>query len=468
MPSPHNVVTWVLVVSRAESNDRSFPSERVIEFALGQCARSWSKGQDATHVEISTIVVDEALSSWSHWQKAVDILAQAQIAFVDISLYRPGVMLLLGVRSVLRRGITITFRNHGGDLPWNIKEVRPVDLDRHDLSPRVSGPGMALERFQAAIRDAWQRYTENDNHQDLPVYAAVRTPIGEPSGPIDWTELALVLCSFSDRYVDDNWSFLRDNLDQFLHPKVAPSEPNIVRTLDMHSTSLISRVLYDYIRRCEFCIVDLTEWRPSVLFELGVRMAASPIAPAVLLETDSGDLSLDSQSSAIAALLAPIAYKARSDDMDFLNELDVRFGSLFSNEPILADSQVHGLTDWTIVKRFDIISDQRPAPPPHIQLLNAAHALKAKIETGLSPVLYSENEHVRRLAHESSVEHLLAAWFYLTGRYSQEEILAKADLRQAVENVGREILSEAHSRHLIATFADAITKKLEQLEAKHD
>ena len=123
----------------------------------------------------------------------------------------------------------------------------------------------------------------------------------------------------------------------------------------------------------------------------------------------------------------------------------MRFKALFSNEPILADSQVDSLTYRTIVERFDVIGDQRPAPSPHIELLKSARAFTAR-ETGLSPVLYSENEHVRRLAHESGVEYLLAAWFYLTGRFSQEEIMAKSDLRQAVENVGREILIEEPSK----------------------
>ena len=236
-------------------------------------------------------------------------------------------MLLLGVRSVLRRGITITFRDHGVDLPWNIKEVKPVDL--HLLDDFSSSYEM-VKPFQAAIRDAWPRYAENDSHQDLPVYTAVRTPIGEPSGPINWMKTALVLCSFGNAYAQVNWSFLHARLRWFLARKVAPSEPNIVRTLDMQSASLVSPVLYDYIRRCQFCVVDLTEWRPSVLFELGVRMAVSPIAPAVFLGTPRDESPLDSQSSAIAALLAPIAYKARSRDWDFLNELDVRFGALFS------------------------------------------------------------------------------------------------------------------------------------------
>jgi hypothetical protein len=103
---PRKVVTCVLVLSPGEANTEAFDIEYVVERALDECASSWSKGGDPPHFEIHTIAVDEALSTWSHWQKAVDMLSQAQIAFVDISSYRAGVM--FEVHRECRRAVCVS------------------------------------------------------------------------------------------------------------------------------------------------------------------------------------------------------------------------------------------------------------------------------------------------------------------------------------------------------------------------
>src|SRR5262249_16483212 len=80
----------------------------------------------------SSILATEAVSTREQYNNTIRALCAAEIVVFDITGFEPAVMLLLGIRAVVRRGITIcsvgekftlgeTF-----DFPFNIQEVNIV------------------------------------------------------------------------------------------------------------------------------------------------------------------------------------------------------------------------------------------------------------------------------------------------------------------------------------------------------
>ena len=54
--------------------------------------------------------------------------------------------------------------------------------------------------------------------------------------------------------------------------------------LDLRSPRLVGQALYEQVRWSSWCLVDLTEWRPNVFFELGVRLACSERDPMCIIQ----------------------------------------------------------------------------------------------------------------------------------------------------------------------------------------
>jgi hypothetical protein len=74
----------------------------------------------------------------------------------------------------VRRGVTITFTGSADELPWNIREIKPILLSKGAL-----GYGIA-ETIAIAMEDAWRRIGTYALYADLPVYHAIRSlPTGE-------------------------------------------------------------------------------------------------------------------------------------------------------------------------------------------------------------------------------------------------------------------------------------------------
>jgi hypothetical protein len=51
------------------------------------------------------------------------------------------------------------------------------------------------------------------------------------------------------------------------------------RVSDYPSPLLVADRLYELIRFSGLCLVDWSEWRPNVFFEMGVRLAVHPDPP---------------------------------------------------------------------------------------------------------------------------------------------------------------------------------------------
>jgi hypothetical protein len=411
------------------------------------------------------IDVMHALSGPSQWKEAIRALCHAKVAFMDISNYSPGTMMLLGVRSVVRRGVTITLRTHEGSLPWNIREIKPVEL--HKLRFRQE----AYNLFSSVLRDAWQRFCTEPAYSDLPVYDAIRSLSTADHSRIPPTQQILVLCSFSDRHKNQNWPLIERTLQlasaELESFKGTMLEPvSVIRTLDMHSTTLVGHALYNAIRRSAFCIIDWTDWRPSVFFEFGVRLAASDIRPICLIEFEESTASpFQGQVEALLKLFTPIQY--RIPEMAGVgNAIKQQFEAILGTATDTASSAAlpYDETYRVAVDAFEVEHDQNIIPPPHVELRRLARTLRAPLEYATNPVLYSENIRIRRLAEEAALERLLAAWFYLIGRYTDEELRSTVSLRRELVSVGNETLEAMRGVRMQHVIRE-IYNKLKQMRA---
>jgi hypothetical protein len=99
-------------------------------------------------IAAESVNVNNAVADSSSFGAAIAALSATDLAFIDVTGFEPGVMLLLGIRSVLRPGVTLmTTRekfeaNDWSLLPFNLKEMYPlciklVGQHRKRVSPGV-------------------------------------------------------------------------------------------------------------------------------------------------------------------------------------------------------------------------------------------------------------------------------------------------------------------------------------------
>ncbi len=213
----------------------------------------------------------DLVSSQEAYRKTIKKLCKARVAVFDITHFEPAAMLLLGIRSVVKRGITIT--SYGGsyiiggalEIPFNIKELTIISHSAEQHKD-ANKPAYIIHD---KISEGLDQLDNLPQYLDLPSFDAVRNL------PPDYREPdsnnVLVLCPYSEKYQETNWDDLHYHLDLVVKPKGG----RIYRILDLMSPRLVSPTIYEKIRRVVLCIVDWTEWRPNVFFELGVRLAVA-------------------------------------------------------------------------------------------------------------------------------------------------------------------------------------------------
>jgi hypothetical protein len=289
-PSP-----WCLVLM-AESSRPDLKGK--VEDAL-----TGFQGEDSTfptmHKDAVVISALDAVSSVEHWAETVEALAQADFVVADVSNFEPAVMALLGVRSVLRRGVTISVKR--GDLkdpvavPFNVQETRVLSYDDN-----------FYDNLQGAIVEGSDSRDKDSNYLDLPAYHAVRAPRPETWANDD-PKTVLVLCPFSDDYRE----YYEKTLREIIRGNTMNRKPQ--RMLDLRSPRLVGQALYEQIRWSSRCIVDWTGWRPNVFFELGVRLACSEHDPMCIIDRSALTKEVPSvgelqQCARLRALFGPVEY----------------------------------------------------------------------------------------------------------------------------------------------------------------
>jgi hypothetical protein len=416
-----------------------------------------------------TVNILDALQSPGHWLKFVRLLCIAPIAIFDATGFEPAVMVALGVRAVVRRGITITSTAKAlapstlSGLPFNIQETKVV---HHGSDHPITDARHPHNMLAAAIRKGWQDMRSGSRYLDLPAYDAVRCPFpgiskAEPTA----VDRVLILCSFRKEY-ETNWLYLSNALA--LH---YPSRPP-VRMLDIASPRLVGQALYESIRWARTCIVDWTEWRANVFFELGVRLGCAEIGPVNVMDQQAAAVISNTGAPAQHALLlklfrvtlydinqnATIRMAFRSHD-DTVHQVPTR---------VSLDTIPHDATYIHCVDCFDW-SHERMTASPHEMLRRSVQEPFGpdRQALGRSPILFSNNAGFSKELERSIRERWIAAWYYLHQRHARQQWSEDSQLRAELRKLGNEVLQFAlrgtDESHLIE-LRDSIYEILDELK----
>jgi hypothetical protein len=390
--------------------------------------------------------VTDALDTPERWLKLVEALCRAPLMIADVTGFEAGVMLALGVRAVVRRGITIASTAKRLDeaelssLPFNIQETKLVshyeDPDIAEQDPRHS-----LNVIATAMLNGLRELDTNPRYLDLPAYEAVRCPAPDtPKEQKRARETVLVLCSFHKEYAS-NWRKLSDALARSYPRK------QIVRMLDIASPRLVGLALYESIRWTKTCVVDWTHWRANVFFEFGVRLACSSLEPVCLLEEFDTTPPL-AQKTSLVRLFGPTRYAlpelrsalqgglAAHERQKALLEGDVAPPRELARVPYNGTYNISLTT-------FDY-AQERVTLSPHDVLRSSVEALlgKDRQKSGDTPVLFASNPSFARQLRRSVRERWIAAWLYLRNRHSEDELRKNPYLLGELRRLGETFLQE--------------------------
>jgi hypothetical protein len=366
------------------------------------------------HPEPIEVAVLDAIKSVDNWVATVEALARSDYLIADVTSYEPAVMLLLGIRSVLRRGVNVSVTSadpasHGSATPFNVQETRVL----------ASNDEWFYENLHRAMAEGAANLARDSNYLDLPAYKAVRAPRPETWAEDDTRNL-LVLCPFTKDYSELNWKKLRWIIQGRTHDMTP------LRMRDLRSPRLVGQALYEQIRWATRCLVDWSEWRPNVFFELGVRLACSEHDPLCIIQRDNVGTSPDPdgaqpsrlrQHDLLRQLLDPVEY-------DRVQPRDALKGALEwwlsppprrSWRPPSPQVLPPAATFQVAQARFPWDQEKAMLAWPHTELREAAERIQGK-DPQKDPerlILFADNEWFDAELRAAVRERWIAAWLYL-------------------------------------------------------
>jgi Caspase domain len=398
-------------------------------------------------ITVLILKVQDAFENEHTLRRAVEAMCRTDIAVFDITGQEPGIMLLLGIRSVARRGVTIS--SLGGehsmgselDLPFNLQMLNVVF---HSAKQQELGRD-PLHLIGSKIYTGFDELAALPFYLDLPAYDSVRR-LGRDRAsyrPLRFNEQVLVLCPFNGEYTKRNWStYLTKELPSRLKAEAAKLPPDqkrvaasrLVRLLDMDTPRLVAQTLFESIRRTELCIVDWTLLRANVMFELGVRLAVNPLGAVHIIEQGVAARDEYTHARKMIELFDPIPYQCVPGKIKAYNLIMERFTA--SLDPTRRGIQ--DLVYRTAAVAFDVRSD--PVAMPIVEELESAAELLASEEeerSGISQSLYSDaNKEVLAQVQAAAAARRLAAWSFIHCSYSPEMIQNTPDLLERYRKLG--------------------------------
>jgi hypothetical protein len=387
------------------------------------------------------VPVSEALASPERWLQFVDALCKAPIMVADVTGFDPAVMLALGVRAVVRRGLTIATTANLLDetelsqLPFNIQETKLISHGDNEPGMNDEHPRFSLNIIAKTIVEGLADLRSNPRYLDLPAYDAVRCPAPEsPSDQQRSRETLLVLCSFHKEY-SPRWQKLNLAL-----VKRYPTK-RIVRMVDIASPRLVGQALYENIRWAKTCVVDWTDWRPNVFFELGVRLACSAVEPVSLID-EAATAAASSQQAALRQLFRPVPYRLATLAQALTDALGPHELMKQGGTPSRLREQVpQNGTHVVSMNAFDY-TQERVTISPHEMLRASAEVNLGRDpqKIGETPVLFAGNPAFSPELWRSVREQWIAAWLYLRHRYPESQLNENAQLQGELKRIGDSLL----------------------------
>lgn len=384
------------------------------------------------------IEIGKAFATPDRYARTIQALCQAEIVVFHIDGYDCAGLLLLGIRSAARRGVTITALSEPLDdatwarLPFNLREIKPLSLagDRGDFASNLTKAiGAGFEKMSVLPR----------GYLDLPSYDAVRN-LGSESHhyrPFSPSEQVLILSSFGERYLKtpEAGPFVKSAIDTVC---AEPGSHVAIRIGETPSPQLVSQRLHEAIRRCQLCIVDWTEWKANVFYEFGVRLATNKIEPLCIFKSDwpaseeneDEKVKLEKRkrhAAALQALFDPVDY-SEADFLGFEEKVERHRSSISQVTPDLRQRGLlsPGFTYRVVMDAIDIRREPGGVPVTRV-LEGFVNEMigQGPIQQGTLPPLYSDHPRLWLQLQESALEHLLAAWYYLHRRARLDECLER-------------------------------------------
>lgn len=396
------------------------------------------------------VSVNQILENPARWYEIVEAICKVRIMIVDVTNYQPAIMVLLGIRAVARRGVTITVSTKERDesslteLPFNIQETKLIYFKR---GLEINNPFHLINRIGEAVVKGLTQLKEHPGYLDLPAYDAVRClkpqiPLskfntsGKGNNDADLNDSVikntesdriLMLCSFNNDYRERYWDYVSNMIAY-----TEGAGRSLERMLDISSPRLVGQALYESIRWTPCCIVDFTHWRPNVFFELGVRLACSGMGPICLIANDEndslGDGNYPVQKKQLIKLLQPIFYELDGPNSPFKKAFE-RYDSFLrdSQKDIDYKSAIpHNATYQTVLKAYDW-KQETFVRLPHEELRTIVEMQQGKDpqKDGGVQALFSSNPEYQMEIQKNGRERWIAAWYYFRHRYFSQKLESK-------------------------------------------
>jgi hypothetical protein len=465
-PLPNGV--WVLVVTSEGKKQTSKLADWVDGSLKPKDEEAIGQIKGALGAELQSIIrvkITDALESPGKWLRFVRALCKAPIAIFDATGFEPAVMLALGVRAVVRRGVTLTSSadlptpEELSKLPFNIQETKllyhgseypPVDF-RHPLN-----------QIAVAVKKGWQELVSQPNYLDLPAYDAVRCPYPTTdANKKSSVTRVLVLCSFSKDH-NQNWNHLANALASHFGL-------NVARMIDVSSPRLVGQALYEGIRWARACVIDWTGWRANVFFELGVRLACADVGPVGLIERGAADdtAARDApvQRQLLMALFGPTVYRLAEEDDGVKRALVVHDAILGQRAPALAATQLPHDATFRTCQDWFAWEDEHITIEPHELLRSSIEAPFGKDPQafGRKPILFSGNPAYDKGLDRSVKDRWIAAWCYLSQRYPKTYWKRESVFRATLRTLGKQVILQAALRETNEEHLKALCEQIDDV-----
>jgi Trypsin-like peptidase domain len=417
----------------------------------------------------------DVVASETKLEDCVRALCRAKVVIFDATGFEPAIMFLAGIRAVVRRGVTLL--SVGGeyalgkelDLPFSIKDANIVAHSRDQNKSRASDSVTLLrDRIRRGLTEMG-----SPQYLDLPVYDSIRQLPADRRGIIPSEEGVLVLCPFDKDYEtfwnNELYKALQNEMNALRDAKNIQVAPvvGVSRSYELNSPRLITQAVYEAIRRMQSCVIDLTRWSPNVLFELGVRLAASGNRTVCIADRKWEET-------------VPAAWKMQCRNLasifvtnDFLYnsvqpwEKQKVYSNAYGLEALpppsgLLDGKLH-----TLIERALDLDCEPASRPVFVELQD--HAALFSRDPGVSgrskPVgLFPGNAELVRREEAAEYERLLAAWLYVSHRYAPNEILENRSIRDPVYTIIQTLFAR-HADRLDANTKDALSEMWDKIEA---
>ncbi len=415
-PDPNRIANALKVVA---------DSRETIDLGLTTARYPAGLGDD----ELVTLSANDVLASPRAFADAVARVCNAEICIFDLTNFEPAVMLLLGIRSVIRRAITVCVAGRHTS-PWT-KEQPPFMLREINILNEPSSNAIVARTEQAA-----RLFVASPlDYADLPGFDLIRAVPTETSRrtkraiPKTGGGQILALVPFDPVYASKNWGLLEASVPAAVRNVIVrdgatqrvPEAPALVRTLDVDAPDLIPANLYQAIRLTDFCLVDVTGCSPNVLFELGVRLSSNRLHPVTIHDpgwplAGGPESPLATQVAQLRTLLTLVDFDG--DDPDAKPIADRYFElERVANQPGSRSSDVlDGVPAagvFELAWKFASVSHEVAATPIADVLEKEAEHLLPDRDTGSRPWVFPVGHQLWSATEDAGLDRLTAAWAYL-------------------------------------------------------